>query len=82
MTLYSLVLFVHVTAVVGLSAALSFEVLSLFHLRQASTLAEATRWIAPVPRLPFATGGSALVISFPESASRSECQRSMRDGRR
>jgi hypothetical protein len=33
MTLYSLVLFVHVTAVLGMFAALSFEVLSLFHLR-------------------------------------------------
>jgi hypothetical protein len=37
MTLYSLVLFVHVTAVLGLSAALSIEALSLVHLRRAST---------------------------------------------
>jgi len=35
MTLYSLALFVHVTAVLSLFAALSFEVLSLFHLRGA-----------------------------------------------
>jgi hypothetical protein len=31
MALYSLMLFVHLTAVLGLSVALSFEVLSLFH---------------------------------------------------
>jgi hypothetical protein len=64
MTFYSLVLFVHVTAVLGLSAALSIEALSLFHLRRASTLTDASRWIEPVPRLPFVTGGSALVIFF------------------
>src|SRR5229473_3244776 len=64
MTLYSLVLFVHVTAVLGLSATLSFEVLSLFHLRRASTLNEASRWIEPIPRLPLVTGGSSLVIFF------------------
>ena len=38
MTLYSLVLFIHVAAVLVLSAALSFDVLSRFHLRGASTL--------------------------------------------
>jgi hypothetical protein len=64
MTLYSLVLFVHVTAVLGLSAALSFEALSLFHLRRASALTDANRWIEPVPRLPFVTAGSSLVIFF------------------
>jgi len=64
MTFYSLVLFVHVTAVLGLSAALSIEALSLFHLRRASTSTDASRWIEPVPRLPFVTGGSALVIFF------------------
>jgi hypothetical protein len=64
MRLYSLVLFVHITAMLGLCAALSFEVLSLFHLRRASTLTNASRWIEPVPRLPLVTGGSALVIFF------------------
>jgi hypothetical protein len=52
MTLYSLVLFVHVAAVLPLFAVLSFEVLSLFHLRRASTLTEAQLWIEPVPGLP------------------------------
>jgi hypothetical protein len=64
MTLYSLVLFVHVTAVLGLSATLSFEVLSLFHLRRASTLSEARLWIEPVPGLSLVTAGSMLVILF------------------
>jgi hypothetical protein len=62
MTLYSLVLFFHVTAVLGLCAALSFEVLSLYQLRRASTLSEVRRWIQPVPGLPLVTAGSALVI--------------------
>jgi hypothetical protein len=64
MTLYSLVLFVHVTAVLSLCSALSVEVLSLFRLRRASTLTDASRWIEPVPRLPFVTVGSSLVIFF------------------
>ena len=64
MTLYSLVLFVHVTAVLGMFAALSFEVFSLFHLRRVSTLAETRRWIEPVPGLPLIAAGSLLVILF------------------
>jgi hypothetical protein len=55
-------LFVPVTAVLGLCAALSFEVLSLFHLRRASTLTEARRWIEPVPGLPLLAMGSLLVV--------------------
>ena len=64
MTFYSLVLFVHVTAVLALFAALTFEVLSLFHLRRASTLTEVRLWIDPVPRLPLAAMGSLLVVFF------------------
>ena len=64
MTLYSLILFIHVTAVLVLSAALSFEVLSLFHLRRASSWAEAHPWMEPVPRLHLFTVGSALSILF------------------
>jgi len=64
MTFYSLVLFVHVTAVLGLCAALSFEAPSLFHLRRASTLTDASRSIEPVAGLPFLTSGSSLVIFF------------------
>jgi len=62
MTLYSLVLFVHVIAVLVLSAALSFEGLSLFQLRRASTLTEVRRWIQPIPGLPLVMAGSTLVI--------------------
>ncbi|HMJ23518.1 MAG TPA: hypothetical protein VK513_16495, partial [Terriglobales bacterium] len=64
MTVYSLVLFVHITAVLSLFAALSFEAWSLFHLRRAPTLAEARRWIEPVPDLPLAVMGSLLVVFF------------------
>ena len=53
MTLYLLVLFVHVIAVLGLSAALSFESLSLFQLRRVSNTTEVRRWIEPVPGLPW-----------------------------
>src|SRR5438034_889297 len=64
MTFYSLILFVHVTAVLTLFAVLAFEVLSLFHLRRASTLTEVQLWIDPIPRLPLAAGGSLLVVLF------------------
>jgi hypothetical protein len=64
MTLYSLVLFVHVTAVLLLSATLAFEVLSLFRLRRASTLTEARQWIDPVPGLQLIAIGSMLVVFF------------------
>jgi hypothetical protein len=62
MTLYSLVLFLHVTAVLALFACLTLEVLSLFHLRRASTWTEARSWIEPVPRLSAVALGSLLVI--------------------
>jgi hypothetical protein len=62
MTLYSLVLFFHVAAVLALFAALSFEVLSLARLRQASSLAELALWMDPVPNLPLVVGSSALVV--------------------
>ena len=62
MTHYSLVLFLHITAVLALCAALSLEVLSLHRLRRASTLTDVRRWLQPVPGLPLLTVGSALVI--------------------
>jgi hypothetical protein len=64
MTLDSLVLIIHVTAVFVLSAALSIEVLSLVQLRSASTLAEVYPWINPVPTLPVFAVGSLLIILF------------------
>jgi hypothetical protein len=64
MTLYSLILFVHVTAVLSMFAALGIEALSLFHLRRVATLTEARRWIEPVPHLPLVAMGSLLFIFF------------------
>jgi len=62
MTLYSFVLFAHVTAVLVLFACLSLETLSLFHLRRASTLTGVQLWIEPVPGLSAVALGSLLVI--------------------
>ena len=62
MTLYSLVLFVHVSAVLVLFAALSLEVLSLYRLRRATSPSEVFAWIEPVPRLPLMVASSGLVI--------------------
>src|SRR6266478_9192950 len=62
MTFYSLILFIHVTAVLGLCAVLSFEVLSLFHLRRVSSSTEARVWVELVPGLPLVGMGSLLVV--------------------
>ena len=62
MTLYSLVLFVHVTAVLALSATLSFEALPLFHLRHASSLSEIQRWMDPVPGLRWIAISSMVFV--------------------
>jgi hypothetical protein len=62
MTVYSIVLFLHVAAVLGLFASLSIEVLSLFHLRRASDLSDVQRWIDPLPGVPLLAIGSILVV--------------------
>jgi hypothetical protein len=62
MTLYSTILFLHVAAVLGLFASLSFEVLSLFHLRRASDMSDVQRWIDPVPGIPLLAIGSIFVV--------------------
>jgi hypothetical protein len=64
MTLYSFVLFVHVTSVLALGACLTLEVLSLFHLRRASTSNEIQLWIEPVPGLSAIALLSILAILF------------------
>lgn len=64
MTVYSLILFVHVASVLALFAALSFEALSLFHLRHASSLADVQLWIDPVPGLSLIALSSLLVGFF------------------
>jgi hypothetical protein len=62
MSLYSIILVVHVSAVLVLAAALSIEALSLVHLRSASTLAQVSPWVEPAPGLPRFAIGSALII--------------------
>jgi hypothetical protein len=64
MTLYSIVLFLHVAAVLCLFASLSFEVLSLFHLRRASDLSDVHRWIDPIPGIPLVALGAIVVVLF------------------
>jgi hypothetical protein len=64
MTLYSITLFLHIAAVLVLFASLSFEVLSLFHLRRASDLSDVHRWIDPVPGIRLLAIGSILVVLF------------------
>lgn len=64
MTLYSIILFLHVTAVLGLFRSLSFEVLSLSHLRRASDPAEVRRWIDPLPGIPALAISSIFVVLF------------------
>lgn len=61
MTVYSFVLFAHITGVLSMFACLSLEVLSLSRLRRASTLSEVRLWIEPVPRLSNIALGSLLV---------------------
>jgi cation transport ATPase len=64
MTLYSIILVIHITAVLVLCAMLSVEVFSLVHLRGASTFAEAHPWIETLPRQPLFAVGSILLILF------------------
>ena len=62
MTLYSIILFLHVAAVLVLFASLSFEFLSLSHLRQASDPGDVRRWMDPVPGVPLMAMASILVV--------------------
>jgi hypothetical protein len=64
MTLYSIILFLHIAGVLGLFASLSFEVLSLFHLRRARDLSDVHRWIDPVPGIRLLAIASILVVLF------------------
>jgi hypothetical protein len=64
MTLHPVLLFVHVTAVFVLCAMLSFEALSLFHLRRASNWADARPWIEPIRRASLFVISSLLIILF------------------
>ena len=62
MTLYSIILFLHVVAVLVLFASLTFEFLSLSHLRQTSDLDDVRRWVDLVPGLSLIAMTSILVV--------------------
>jgi hypothetical protein len=62
MTIYALVLFIHVTAVLTMFTVLSLEGLSLRNLRRACTLTEARGWLELIPGLPLIAMGSLLVV--------------------
>jgi hypothetical protein len=62
MTLYSVVLFVHVVSALGVFAALSLEAVGLAHLRRAATASEARFWIEFAPGLPALAIGSLVLL--------------------
>ena len=63
MNLYRPVLFVHVTAVIGVFAALALEWLSSRYLRRAASYEEAREWTRVWSVLP-AIGAPSLLIAF------------------
>jgi hypothetical protein len=62
MTLYSVVLFVHVVSALGVFAALSVEAVELVHLRRATTASEARLWIEFALGLPAMAIGSLVLL--------------------
>jgi uncharacterized membrane protein len=62
MTLYGFILIVHVIATFILFAALATEALALYHLRRASTVAEAQPWFTPWPGLLVYVALSGITI--------------------
>ena len=62
MTAYSVVLFLHLLAVLVLVCAWSFEALSLARLRRSTTVNDVGLWINVVPGLPAMAMGSLLVL--------------------
>jgi hypothetical protein len=62
MTLYSAVLFVHVTSALGVFATLCLEAVGLIHLRRATTASEARQWMEFAPGLSALTAGSFVLM--------------------
>jgi hypothetical protein len=63
MTLYSVVLFVHIVSTLGVFAALSLEAVGLVHLRRATTASDARLWMEFAPGLPaFAIGSLVFLL--------------------
>src|ERR1700732_4836376 len=52
MTLYSIVLFVHVVSSLGIVAALSLSAVTLVRLRRATTSSQARLWVEFAPGVP------------------------------
>jgi len=62
MTIYSIVLFLHVGAALVLASALSIDGLILFQLRRATSPIRATSWLDLWSVVPWIAGGSGLVL--------------------
>src|SRR5258708_470089 len=62
MTLYSVILFVHVVSALGIFSALGIEAVTLSRLRQTKTSLEARRWIDFAPGLPAMAIGSLVLL--------------------
>jgi hypothetical protein len=62
MTMYSLVLFLHVGAALVLASALGIDGLILFQLRRAASPIRATSWLDLWSAVPWIAGGSGLVL--------------------
>ena len=62
MTLYSVLLYVHVVTALGVFAALALEAVTLFRLRQSEASAEVRAWIDLVPGLPQMTMATFVLL--------------------
>jgi hypothetical protein len=62
MTVYSLVLFVHVGAALALASVLSIDALILFQFRRATSPTRANLWLELWPSVPWIAGGSGLLL--------------------
>jgi hypothetical protein len=62
MTVYSLVLFVHVGAALALASVLSIDALILFQFRRATSPTRAKLWLELWPPVPWIAGGSGLLL--------------------
>jgi hypothetical protein len=64
MTVYSLVLFLHVGAALALASALSIDALLLFQLRRATNPSATDLWLDLWRAVPWMAGGSGLLLLF------------------
>ena len=62
MTVYSLVLFLHVGAALALASVLSIDALILFQLRRATSPTRANLWLELWPAVPWIASGSGLLL--------------------